>query len=255
MKTKIIPVDRGSYFALEERTAYVPTPTDHLHPRTKEEEKDEAEAKGKDNEPVRVIGRGFVPYLMLKREEIPALKALFMTTNKEVTPTEKELFNSYFDHMSQLEDITQGIFPRPTDEEIKAEFRPIHAKNECEEFENLPSDLKQEYGSIFGKYLTWLKTSSMEQAEDRRELSRRAQAIYILLLEENGKGHYKYSKSRVEQFACDKWKLTKSKPHSVYEAFRKIKSDDLEKVKKDFWPDYKIALRLYSDDYPELKTQ
>ncbi len=229
MKTKIIPVKRVSHYALEELMVSADLT--------------------EDNQLVRIVGRGFVPYMIWVLEERPALKSLFLTTEKDVTPTKEEIFKSYLDAMFQVADIPGGSIYRPTDDELKSEFKLIHANKELEEFATLPDGLKKEYGEIFKEYMSWL-SYMMEQAEAKRELSRRAQAIYILLLEENGKGCYKYSKSRVEKFACDKWLLTKSQPYSVYEAYRKIKNERLDIIKLNFSHDYELALEQYLKDFP-----
>lgn len=138
MRTKIVPVFRGSYYALEERNSA-------------------GDKSGtNDNELVRIVAYGFVPYLIWELEQRPVLKALMSLRNDEVTPTEEEQNRSYFEYMLKIYDIPEGLPHAPTPEEKKAIFRPIHAINEREEFEALPDYLKKTYGHRFEKYMIWL---------------------------------------------------------------------------------------------------
>jgi len=234
MKTKIVPVNRGSYYALEERS-FTENKTDP-----------------NDNQLVRIVAHGFVPYLMWRMEQRPALKSLFMATNKGVTPTKEELFSSYFDFMFLSFDIQPDLPYRPTDEELKSMFRPIHASKELEEFAALPDDLKQEHRGIFNEYMSWINPS-LDQAGEERKLSRRAQAIYIILLDHAGKGNYKGEKMKVKGFASQEWGLTEGEAQSVYNALHPIQYDKLDEIKKDYPQDYDVALSLFNKDFPEQK--
>ncbi len=136
MKTKIIPVNRGSHYAQEERIVSA----------------DFTE----DNNPVRIVARGFVPYLLWEFEQRPALKALMSLRNDEATPTEEEQNRTYFEDMFEKYDIPEGLPYAPTNEEKREIFRPIHVMTEREQFEALPADLKKTYGRRFEKYMLWL---------------------------------------------------------------------------------------------------
>lgn len=229
MKTKIVPVNRGSYYALEERNSAG----------------DKSDSN--DNELVRTVGRGLVPFLMCQMEVRPTLKSLFMTTDKEVTPTKEELFSSYFDFMFPSFDIQPDLSYRPTDEELKSMFRPIHTSKELEEFAALPDDLKQEHRGIFNEYISWLNPS-LDQTVEEKALSCKTKAIYMLMVEANGKDQFKFSKSRVLEFVARKWT---GNNFSVYNEFRKLQSETLDRIKQDFPKDYKSAQGLYLKEYPD----
>lgn len=138
MRTKIVPANRGSYYAMEERIST------------------ENKTDPDDNQLVRIVGRGFVPYLIWEYEHRPVLRALMSLRNDEVTPTKEDQNRTYFDHMLTIFDIPEGLPYAPTPEEKKSIFKPIHALNERKEFEALPDDLKKTYGQRFEKYMIWL---------------------------------------------------------------------------------------------------
>ena len=230
MRTKIVPVNRGSYYALEERNS------------------SEYRTDPNDNELVRTVGRGFVPFLMWQMEVRPTLKGLFMTTNKEIIPTKEELFESYYKFNFDKHDIGPETVFRPSDQEQDAAFRILHAEEERREYETLPDDFKNLYGYLFKEYLVWLESFSITKEATRNKMSCKAKSIFMLMIEENGKGQFKYSKSKVLEFVAQKWVGNNL---SVYNEFRKLQSAKLEKIKQDFPKDYESAYGLYTQEYPD----
>lgn len=236
MRTKFVPVrTNNSDYALEERT--------------------ESADLREDNELVRIVAHGLIPYLMWMDSFIDFQTKGDHPLSSDYEATQPD-FREYYDLKLKLFKQewkrSKGSIMRLTEQEFESDFRDRHEARERIEFEALPDDLKQEYGSRFGEYMSWLNPT-LDQAREERKLSRRAQAIYILLCDEREKGRYKNSKSDVIDFASTQWRLTLQQARGVYEAFRSLQVEKMEIIKQVYLQDYDVALSHFCEDFPEEK--
>ena len=232
MKTEIVPRMYNRTYELVERTI--------------------SKDMNEDNKIVRVIGRGFVPYLMFQELQRPILKGLFDAMEKDVTPTRNELFNDYFEKSFLTYDIPGGKAYKTPDGELKEQFKTTHAETERKEFETLPEEYQDKYSTLFDEYMAWV-TGQKIQAIKEYDSIVRATAFCIMLMLKAGKVDNDTLQSRKKIVSMVKDQFPERSGATVYAALR---TEDMiysqfETKCVEFAPDYEYGKKLYNEKYPD----